>query len=201
MPRARAPGRAIERIVEREAFSIGTVSRGDNLSDFDGISQQDSPWKSESTGTSNYPNAHSHSPVSKQSASHDSDAWHSESEANWTMYQTKDITQSQVLSEDEHKQSGVQSGVAYTPSWSKTPVHRASPSPHLQPDRAGLPAMAEDQGGPQSLSSSDVSEVYKFEPRRPVELFGECSWNSLSLAKSSNLVKSGVLAEYFSMTL
>ena len=30
-----------------------------------------------------------------------------------------------------------------------------------------------------------------FEPRRPLEIFGECSWNSLSLATNSNLVQSG----------
>ena len=38
--------------------------------------------------------------------SQDSDMWHSESEANWTMVENplKDITQSQVLSEDEPKE-------------------------------------------------------------------------------------------------
>ena len=93
----------------REAVSIGTISRGDDLSDFDRTSPQGSPWKStESTGTSNIQNILSLS--SKHSASHDSDAWHSESEANWTMVETysnqpKDISQSQVLSEDEQKQS------------------------------------------------------------------------------------------------
>ena len=47
---------------------------------------------------------------SKQSPipSQDSDVWHSESEANWTMVENplKDITQSQVLSEDEPKEAG-----------------------------------------------------------------------------------------------
>lgn len=50
----------------------------------------------------------SHSISSKQSPtpSQDSDVWHSESEANWTMVENplKDITQSQVLSEDEPKE-------------------------------------------------------------------------------------------------
>lgn len=50
----------------------------------------------------------SHSLSSKQSPtpSQDSDVWHSESEANWTMVENplKDITQSQVLSEDEPKE-------------------------------------------------------------------------------------------------
>ena len=49
----------------------------------------------------------SHSVSSKQSPtlSQDSDMWHSESEANWTMVENplRDITQSQILSEGELK--------------------------------------------------------------------------------------------------
>ncbi|XP_064398389.1 uncharacterized protein LOC135345005 isoform X2 [Halichondria panicea] len=178
----------------REAVSIGTISRGDDLSDFDRTSPQGSPWKStESTGTSNIQNIRSLS--SKHSASHDSDAWHSESEANWTMVETysnqpKDISQSQVLSEDEQKQM-------CTPNWSKSVIT----------EQQSISASPQAPGGEKKRYSSlalhrrdfsvDSSEGWNlqgttcnFEPRRPLEIFGECSWNSLSLATNSNLVQS-----------
>ncbi len=50
----------------------------------------------------------------------------------------------------------------------------------------------------QANSSSDKesedldASVYGFEPPRPVELFGPCSWNTLTLALNANLVGQGV---------
>ena len=197
--------------------SIGTPSRMENISEYDGISvsQRDTPWKSESTGTSNYK-----TPVptrslisSKHSASRDSDDWHSESEANWTMVgaysnQLKDITQSQILSEDEKQSHG------YSPSWSKskeTPVSPQHASHILQSTisedkhHLDLPLVPfRGEGGMSStqlppLSGSEGRSTSRlqgtsnfFETPRPVEVFGRYSWNSLVLAVNSNLVLSGI---------
>lgn len=205
--------------------SIGTPSRMENISEYDGISisQRDTPWKSESTGTSNYK---THIPTrsfisSKHSASRDSDDWHSESEANWTMVeaysnQPKDITQSQILSEDEK---------GYSPSWSKskeTPVSPQQASHLLQSTisedkhHLDLPLAPLHGGGGlsftqlPSLSNSEGRSTsrlqgtsYFFEAPRPVEVFGHCSWNSLVLAVNSNLVPSGtcILSLYFTCTV
>lgn len=181
--------------------SIGTISRGDNISDFD----RESSWRSmESLGTSNVRNVHSLSSKHSQAGSHDSDAWHSESEANWTMVevysnQPKDITQSQVLSEiDEPKQSQL----AYTPSWSKSVATEHSLSPNPQFLNSGeknyhfLPTHFEkdlSSNGNSEGKSSPGGACYNFEPRRSLEVFGDCSWNSLSLAMNSNFVQSGLL--------
>ena len=203
-----APARGVRRRPpERETVSIGTPSRGDNFSDFDGLSAHDTPWKSESTEASNARNIQSRRSLfsSKHSASRDSDVWHSESEANWTMVevysnQPKDITQSQVLSEDEPKPSRL----TCTPSWSKSVATEQSASP-LQRDiapggnmRLHSPLENVRHERCVSLSSSeDASKLhetgYNFEPIRSAEVFGECSWNSLSLALNTNLVQSGIM--------
>ena len=188
--------RPTEHAVQREAAS--TPSRGDTFSDFDGLSAHDTPWKSESTEVSNARNVQSRSLFSsKHSVSRDSDAWHSESEANWTTYmaEPKDITQSQVLSEDEPKQSRL----TCTPSLSKS-GHSVS-SPQHEVTGGGSIRLQSPLDNPLhekclSLSSSEGDSrlqgmACKFEPMRPVEVFGECSWNSLSLAVNTNLVKSG----------
>ena len=188
--------RPTEHATLREVAS--TPSRGDNFSDFDGLSAHGTPWKSESTEVSNARNVPSRSLFSsKHSASRDSDAWHSESEANWTTYmaEPKDITQSQILSEDEPKQSRL----TYSPSWSKSEHSVSSPQHEITVD-GGIRLQSPLENPPYercvSLSSSEGGlrlhgMEYKFEPMRPVEVFGECSWNSLSLAVNTNLVKSG----------
>ncbi len=184
----------------RELASIGTMSRGDNISDFD----RESSWRSnESLGTSNVRNTHSLSSKHSQTGTHDSDAWHSESEANWTMVevysnQPKDITQSQVLSEDEPKHSEL----GYTPSWSKSLAIEQSLSSILQVTGSGeknyhsLPTHFEKDSSQSSYSNttgkSSLANIPIFEPRRSLEVFGDCSWNSLSLAINTNFVHSGL---------
>ena len=70
--------------------------------------------------------SHSESASSKQSPtpSQDSDVWHSESEANWTMVDNplKDITQSQILSEEEPREADSNSHSAGRESESAVPI-------------------------------------------------------------------------------
>ncbi len=113
--------------------------------------------------------------------------------------QRKDISQSQVLSEDEPKQS--QFAAAYTPSWSKSVVteeHSISLSPQVArgSDKKRYSSLAQ-QRRDFSVDSSEgwnlQGATCTFEPRRPLEVFGDCSWNTLSLATNSNLVQSGII--------
>lgn len=171
------------------------MSRGDNISDFDGVSIQDSHWKSTE---SNETSSNVRNTSSKQSASHDSDVWCSESEANWTMVETtysgqpKDITQSQVLSDEEQKPSRL----TYTPSWSKSALMEHSVSPtQLRVGAAGEKRYALVMSGRRASEgggSVDKSQEggYHFEPKRSTKVFGDCSWNSLRLAANTNLVQS-----------
>lgn len=199
--------------------SIGTPSRMENISEYDGVSvsQRETPLKSESTGTSNCKtHTHARSLISsKHSASRGSDDWHSESEANWTMVeaysnQPKDITQSQILSEDD-KQSP-----SYSPSWSKsreTPVSHHQ-TPHLlqhtdtDSNNVRFPLVSVGVEESKSKSSTQLPSLigsegkstsrllagtnYCFETPRSNVVFGQCSWNSLGLAVNSNLVQTGM---------
>ncbi len=196
-----APIRAVRGRPVREPMSIETTSRGDNISDFD----RESSWRSnESLGTSNVRNVHSLG--SKHSGSRDSDAWHSESEANWTMVevnsnQPKDITQSQVLSEDEPKHNQL----GYTPSWSVPTEHSLSPNLQVPGEKNyhALPTHYErDLSSTNSCSEEKTTSgmsTYNFEPRRSLEVFGDCSWNSLSLATNSNFVRSGMYYRLYNL--
>ena len=138
--------------------------------------------------------------------------WHSESEANWTSYNPmKDITQSQVLSsvDDEQKQSPndhEHQGCSRQHSLSDTP-HAISPNLTLQ-HKETLSPFTEDEDGMPSRGTLEATaprlqeesqqhgweeasmeeSVYGFESPRPVNIFGQSSWNSLCLAVNKNLV-------------
>ena len=119
---------------------------------------------------------------SKQSPTQDSDVWHSESEANWTMVENplKDITQSQVLSEDEPKmcENGVSSA-----SITGDTVGRDSNREETE-DKCCDAKEVED-----STHLPKLKVVYGFEHPRPTKVFGVCSWNSLCLAINSNILQ------------
>ena len=153
----------------------------------------------------------------------DSDAWHSESEANWTLVEAsfrngRDISQSQVLSEgqdicysddvaaqrrpsvtfDEHLAGTKVQQKGTLPPFSEGEEMQSSADlrPRMLP--MGTGGVASSMPPPPSsspplppaapVSEADVQE-YGFLPRRPTEVFGDCSWNALPLAISSNLVK------------
>lgn len=157
--------------------SADTLSRGDTFS----VSVQDSTGgrdfrDRDKSFVSNVHKILSRSVSSKQSADQDSDEWHSDSEANWTMVGNplKDITQSQTLSEDEPK--------------------NIATSNHALCFVAGR---AVSQATDKAVTGVDDLEVgdniplltYGFEPPRPIEVFGTCSWNSLCLALSSSALQ------------
>ena len=131
--------------------------------------------------------------TSLPSGSRDSDVWHSESEANWTIMdaystQHKDAIQSQVLSSTD------------TPCQHQTAL--SEPSQHvdkpttasseyvdklmMEPFRS---ASGHSLGTDLLSSSSSCGDV--FEPPRSIDVFGDCSWNSLSLARNTNHVREG----------
>ena len=120
-----------------------------------------------------------HSMSSKQSPtpSQDSDVWHSESEANWTMVENplKDITQSQVLSEDEPKEDSHSVHSAGRESKSEVPMACTNVLYCIT------------QGG-NDIQVPHVSR-YGFEPPRSMEIFGVGSWNSLCIAQNVNLLQ------------
>ena len=96
----------------------------------------------------------------------DSDAWHSESEANWTTVEAcsnplKDISQQLSSGDDDQKVNKVEA--------------------------------AESVGGSEATkcSSAVLAYSYSFETPRPVEVFGPCSWNSLCLAMNTNQLQQG----------
>ena len=148
--------------------------------------------------------------------SRDSDSWHSESEANWTMVEAsynpmKDITQSQVLSsvDDEQKQSpndhehlscSQQHSLSETPhaiSPNLTLQHKETLSPFTEdedemPSRRTLEATAsglQEESQQHGWEEASMEEsAYGFESPRPVNIFGPSSWNSLCLAVNKNLV-------------
>ena len=143
---------------------------------------------------------------SRRSASRDSDVWHSESEANWTMVEANStaITQSQVLtsSDDEREQQKGQTeascsrqhSVTFDEPPSKIHQYELPPSIAEVPSKSELiakkqyPTSTEEAHLPRDIATPDAS-VYGFETPRPLELYGPCSWNSLTLAVNSNLVK------------
>ena len=169
--------------------------------------------------------------------SEDSDAWHSESEANWTLVEAsgrngRDITQSQVLSEGLEDVSYCYSenvvppipmprrpSVTFSEPSSLVTSQRLQQQQQRQQKQQPLPSFQEQdedrsrtelpvasstslqfpalgtgiigEGTPISSadSASSISqEGDGFEPLRPAEVFGACSWNSLPLAISSSLV-------------
>lgn len=139
--------------------------------------------KNEIIGSKTLPHIHSRSLSSKQSPSQDSDIWHSESEANWTMVDNnpfKDITQSQVLSEDEAKQveSCSRQSAAYG-----------------QANKDTTCVVTEKECTEHRFDSVRRSNhvgdhvAYGFEPPRSNAVFGSCSWNSLCLAVNSNILQ------------
>lgn len=158
----------------------GTISRGDTLS----VSVQNSTEsrdfqdRDKSVVSDMHKNL-SQSVSSKQSANQDSDEWHSDSEANWTMIGNplKDITQSQVLSEEEPKNIA-----GYN---------------HALDSASGCTISQDTNKAVTGISAHDDVEVdsnipllkYGFEPPRPIEIFGTCSWNSLCLAVNSNVLQ------------
>ena len=116
---------------------------------------------------------------SKRSPTQDSDIWYSESEANWTMVENplKDITQSQVLSEDESK-------VCVGDS------HQMSSASHT----GGAVCEGGDKDMPEDKNklhcgSIYLPKLYGFEHPRSTDVFGVCSWNSLHLAINSNILQ------------
>ncbi len=147
----------------------------------------------------------------------DSDAWHSESEANWTLVEAsfrngRDIAQSQVLSEGMdinyneevatqrrpsvtfNEQSVVQQEVL--PPFSegeeeKSAVFRSgeeeSPGTLLGATKGVASSLLPPP--PLPIAEEVISQEYGFIPSRPAEVFGECSWNSLPLAIRSNLME------------
>ena len=148
---------------------MDTVSRDGTIS----LSIQESNTGSDIQGkdellvSKTLPQIQSQTLSSKQSPSQDSDIWHSESEANWTMVENpfKDLTQSQVLSEDEPKQfEGDSLHTSYA-----TPVSQCAKKDAMKKE---------------CYTDHDYV-AYGFEPPRSTEVFGDCSWNSLCLAVSS----------------
>lgn len=127
------------------------------------------------------------SQTNTRSVSQDSDVWHSESEANWTMvHTTKDITQSQVLSEDDKQDH---TDVALASSCLKTPTDQS-------PDRGGTGSVEKEHShvfeGESSIEESVEGEnIYGFEPRRSSQIFGHNSWNTLTLAINTNYFTPG----------
>ena len=128
----------------------------------------------------------SESPYSSRTCK-DSDAWHSESEANWTTVDAhsnalKDT--SQLLSSGDDDQKPNQTVLTHQP---------------LKVEAVTVPKEQLLSIGAESVGSSDVTECssvmlassYSFEPPRPVEVFGPCSWNSLCLAMNTNQLQRG----------
>ena len=122
-----------------------------------------------------------------RSVSQDSDVWHSESEANWTMvHTTKDITQSQVLSDDDKTE------VAPDSPRLKNPGH------HSQ-ERSGVESMNKEEkdhphvviGGDSTEENFTEENIFGFEPQRSSQIFGHNSWNTLTLAVNSNYFAAG----------
>ena len=156
--------------------SVDTISRGDTIS----LSIHDStgsPWKDESVSCAHKAQSQSVT-SSKQSPSQDSDVWHSESEANWTMVD-KDITQSQILSEDEPKQI-VNSSHPLSPAVNNTVSHEGGAATtndiiHLDSDSP--------------MGTNCIPDTtYGFETPRAMEIFGAGSWNTLCLAMNFNFL-------------
>lgn len=130
----------------------------------------------------------SESPYSSRTCK-DSDAWHSESEANWTTVDAhsnalKDT--SQILSSDDDDQNPNPTVLTHQP---------------LQVEAVTVPKeqLLHYSTGAESVGRRDVAECssamlassYSFEPPRPVEVFGPCSWNSLCLAVNTNQLQQG----------
>ena len=116
---------------------------------------------------------------SKPSPTQDSDVWYSESEANWTMVENplKDITQSQVLSEDESKMCEGDS-------------HQLSSASHT--GGAACEGSGKDVTGDKDKlhpGGNYLPKLYGFEHPRSTDVFGVCSWNSLHLAINSNILQ------------
>lgn len=156
-------------------------------------------------------------------SSEDSDVWHSESEANWTLAGAsfrngRDMVQSQVLSEGldaSYNESMTQRRASVT--FSEAPILKAMKeglkdtlSPFREQDEEGsfvqtnlpasvsslpppLPEIAITQSsGVQATDPLDaglVSRECGFDPPRPIEVFGSCSWNTIPLAVASSLVQ------------
>lgn len=128
--------------------------------------------------------------------SRESDVWHSESEANWTIQlsnvnPTKDITQSQVLSSadevallDTQRHTSSPSGVHST-----APSEPTYPLPRETSDLRESVQHSEKQSKANKLNQNTSETLYGFEPPRPAEVFGSSSWNTLSLAVNSNFVQ------------
>ena len=161
--------------------SIDSLSRDDTIS----LSMQDSTADSDiqKKHKSLVPHVHrtfqSLSLSCKQSPSQDSDVWHSESEANWTTVGNplKDITQSQVLSEDEAKV--IESG-----------GHPLSPTTDRAVSQDASKGVTEVDIHHDVESGKKMPPVaYGFEPPRSTDIFGVCSWNSLCLALNSNMLQ------------
>ena len=129
----------------------------------------------------------------------ESDVWHSESEANWTIQlsnvnPTKDITQSQVLSSadevtplDTQRHTSSPSGIHST-----APSERTYPLPRETSDLSNpreSAQHAEKQSKANKVNQTSSEVLYGFEPPRPVEVFGSSSWNTLSLAVNSNFLQ------------
>lgn len=153
-------------------------------------------------------------------SSEDSDVWHSESEANWTLAGAsfrngRDIVQSQVLSEGldvSYNESMTQRRASVT--FNEAPILKVMKdvqkdntlSPFREQDEEGscvqtdvptIPPPPPEKAVTQSpeVRSEDlfdagfISREHGFDPPRPTEVFGSCSWSTLPLAVASSLVK------------
>lgn len=150
-----------------------------------------------------YSKSDSQSCSKKSMSMRDSDVWHSESEANWTMVEAfsnpfnKDITQSQLLSSaDEQSHADIRGGSQHPligevqTTQVVTPTNGSGRVSHsLTQNDAHSPVLV---GEGDSLKMS----TYGFEAPRPAEVFGPCSWNSLCLAVNTNLVGKGEIGSH-----
>lgn len=150
----------------------------------------------------------------------DSDAWHSESEANWTLFEAS-LKQnnstgetSQILSteapplstealpqntEDGKRRPSVTFDDVTTPFLPKLQKEVLSSFNEQEENKmdskdvpiGSPPGEGVAQGGVISPMDVPNSLVHGFHPPRPIEVFGACSWNVLPLAVGSNLVALG----------
>lgn len=148
----------------------------------------------------------------------DSDVWHSESEANWTLAGAslrngRDIAQSQVLSEGpefcgSETTAHRRPSVTFNDPLSASKVQKETMLPFSEQEEDGV--MVQEELPTRDVSSKSLEKVavesqrlsavspddpppsfheYGFLPARSVQVFGSCSWNLLPLAVNSSLVK------------
>lgn len=164
--------------------------------------KQSSQSKSTTAGGS-----HSHSTLSQETSpthpfgkglkkssiasdSRDSDVWHSESEANWTIMDAysihnKDIEHSQVLSSESFSEHQT----IRNEQPCRTAVPDENPGKHPAASHRTI-SVGSSVADVLSAPGND-DDFHGFEPPHLSEAFGCCSWNALCLARNVNYVNEG----------